>query len=68
MLDISSNEKDALDGKLQQLNRILEKEVRQMIVQTCRNDSSYTQVKVLEEQSRKLASGTLGKNCQEIIR
>ena len=27
MLDISSNEKDALDGKLQQLNRILEKEV-----------------------------------------
>lgn len=27
VLDISSNEKDALDGKLQQLNRILEKEV-----------------------------------------
>ena len=27
MAGISSNEKDALDGKLQQLNRILEREV-----------------------------------------
>ncbi|XP_065909991.1 protein unc-13 homolog A-like isoform X2 [Dysidea avara] len=40
--DMTSDEKDVLDDKLQQLNRILEREV-----------------KVLEEQSKKLASGTL---------
>jgi len=50
-----------LDDKLQQLNRILEREVSRKINKRCLNVRSL-QVIALEEQSKKLASGTLGRH------